>query len=344
MPWNLRKTRETRDTTPNPLQATGQPGGGFIAPGQKRSAGQPPIEAEDEGTPSEQVAGGERAASNRHNKTTEQGQTPLPDTEAVRLLWAIGARNRERLAALSGTPVARVEEVIAAARARRAVVDKAGWAIAALSEGWDIAPPRGMEECDTPIKVTDYIGGHYGDLFRLGSDTSDLDERADHLECVQSGGTHVVGATPTPMQPSAGAVIHACHSDLKPAQRRAAIQAALPRPATRHSAAELTQELRSELLLRCGRSHRRLITSLHVRVRGDTTVIHCASLADRLTILDALMGALRRISADLGLPAAVYVTDSPPINAEPPSGGGSCLAPGAMNGASRAVANDERRA
>ena len=50
-----------------------------------------------------------------------------------RLLWAVGARNPERLAALSATPPERVAEVIGAARARTQVVDKAGWAIAALS-------------------------------------------------------------------------------------------------------------------------------------------------------------------------------------------------------------------
>jgi hypothetical protein len=53
-----------------------------------------------------------------------------------------------------------------------------------------------------------------------------------------------------------------------------------------------------------------VIDGLAVQVAGDTTVIECATMADRLAVLDALMGALRSIVADLGLPRAIRVTDS----------------------------------
>jgi hypothetical protein len=57
------------------------------------------------------------------------------------------------------------------------------------------------------------------------------------------------------------------------------------------SAAELTQELRARLLLGCNRFYHGAIRGLHVRIVETTTVIHCASLADRMRVLDGFMGA-----------------------------------------------------
>jgi hypothetical protein len=88
------------------------------------------------------------------------------------------------------------------------------------------------------------------------------------------------------------------------------------------SAAELNEELHARLLLQCDRSSYPVIRGLQVRVDGETMVIHCASLADRLTVLNSLMGALRWQIADLGLPATIHVTGTPRIEPEPPGGGG----------------------
>ena len=84
----------------------------------------------------------------------------------------------------------------------------------------------------------------------------------------------------------------------------------------RSSAAELTQELRSRLLLGCDRASQATIRGLVVRLADDLTVIHCASLADRMRVLEALMGALRAHVAELGLPATIRVTDAPAPPAE----------------------------
>jgi hypothetical protein len=64
-----------------------------------------------------------------------------------------------------------------------------------------------------------------------------------------------------------------------------------------------------------------VIGGLDVRVAESTTIIQCATLADRLALLDALMGALRCCVADLGLPPAIHVTDHPPNGLHPPGGG-----------------------
>jgi hypothetical protein len=72
----------------------------------------------------------------------------------------------------------------------------------------------------------------------------------------------------------------------------------------------------------CARSNQPLIRRLQARVAGDTTIIHCASLTDRMRVLDALMGALHSWAAELGLPPTIRVTDNPPpADPEQPGGG-----------------------
>ena len=78
--------------------------------------------------------------------------------------------------------------------------------------------------------------------------------------------------------------------------------------------------MQSRLRAQCGRSYQRVIDGLAVCITEDATVIVCASLADRLAVLDALLGALRSIVADLRLPPAIRVTKRPP-NGPEPSGG-----------------------
>jgi hypothetical protein len=64
-----------------------------------------------------------------------------------------------------------------------------------------------------------------------------------------------------------------------------------------------------------------VIGGLDLCVADDMTIIQCATLADRLAILDALMGALRWVVTDIGLPATIRVTDRPPKGLHPPGGG-----------------------
>jgi hypothetical protein len=312
-----RDSQNSKDTTPNPLHRAEQSGGGFISPGQKKSAGRVAIDEEERPALSE-PGGGERAARARRNGSDVRNEPPLPETEAVRLLWALGARNPERLAALSATPPERVEEVIAAAEARPQVVDKAGWAITALSEGWDIAPPRGVEDRDTPLKAADYIGGAYGDLFRLGSDISDLvlPNDTEHVQADDQEHSH--GVVRNYGQPSAGAAAQPSPPDPGPPQPLGSVPGSPLQPTARYSV-DLTRELRSRLRAQCERSYRWVVDGLEVHVADGTTVIHCATLADRLALLDKLMGPLRHLVADLGLPMAVHVTDSAPsANSEQP--------------------------
>jgi len=76
--------------------------------------------------------------------------------------------------------------------------------------------------------------------------------------------------------------------------------------------AAATDEIRARLLMQTHRNYRDLITSLTVRVAGAETVVHCASLDDRMTVVETMLGALRWLASELGLPARIRVTDAPP--------------------------------
>ncbi len=59
-----------------------------------------------------------------------------------------------------------------------------GWVVEALrrhrDEGWPLPTPRirrlGTTQRDGPLDIAHYINGAYGDFFRRGSDTSDLED------------------------------------------------------------------------------------------------------------------------------------------------------------------------
>ena|SRR6185295_17861242 len=153
------------------------------------------------------------------------------------------------------------------------------------------------------FRMASVLSGPYSDLFRLGSDIGDLPPLG--RTSVAELGTRR-GAAPAPQRASLAA-------PQPPAT--APVVASRLAPVGR-SGAELTQELRARLLLGCDRASHATIRGLVVRLADNRTVIHCASLADRMRVLEALMGALRAHAAELGLPTTIRVTDAAPPGAE----------------------------
>jgi hypothetical protein len=180
-------------------------------------------------------------------------------------------------------------------------------------ERWPIPKPRNRQYCG-PVDWEETTS-KYGDLFRRGSDLTGLDWNMvdTALNLVPPGGqARTQGAVSNLVPPGAGVAAQDQPPDLVRPWQLVGTQGRLPRPVARRSAAELTHELRSRLLMQSDRSYHRVISGLQVRVADNTTVIHCASLADRMTVLESLMGALRWLINDLNLPVTIRVTDSPP--------------------------------
>jgi hypothetical protein len=106
-----------------------------------------------------------------------------PESEAARLLRSIGAfpSSIEELADCSAELIA---QAITYAEAEPGIASPAGWVVEALrrhrDEGWPIPEPRikrlGLGGDGDVIDAATYVGGAYGDLFRLGSDLSGLED------------------------------------------------------------------------------------------------------------------------------------------------------------------------
>lgn len=75
------------------------------------------------------------------------------------------------------------------------------------------------------------------------------------------------------------------------------------------SLAELLDQLRQDLCMCHERIYHRVIQKLSFCVAADAVYIQCQSVADRMTVLNIFMPALRSIVQDLGLPATICVTD-----------------------------------
>lgn len=73
---------------------------------------------------------------------------------------------------------------------------------------------------------------------------------------------------------------------------------------------DVTAEIQASLLMHCGRAHQRMISGIRVQVTEQATIVHCQTLADRMTMLNTCMTVLRRIAADLGLPATIQVVSA----------------------------------
>lgn len=75
---------------------------------------------------------------------------------------------------------------------------------------------------------------------------------------------------------------------------------------------QLSQAVRAALSLRCARAYRSMIQALEVQVVDDKTIVYCRSVTERLELLRSLLGVLRCVLAELGLPEDIIVTDGSP--------------------------------
>jgi hypothetical protein len=278
-------SQESRETPPNPPTHEQCSGGGSIRTSEKRTEGIAQI-----------------------------------DTEAARRLFAFGVNDPDCLADLATMPFEQVGGAIAYAESEDL---GPGWVVTALrrhrDEGWPLPQIRKAHRVDSCIDVAETLA-KYGDLFRLGSDTSGLPNSMLEQRSPPS-------AALMPSQP-ANLVRPGVHT---PAQgpppnfvreRAAAVtQGPPPQRVAYRSAAELTELLRDRLFAQHDRYYHPLIRGLQVRVAETTTIIHCATLSDRLAVLDVLLGVLRHLCTELGLPRAIRVTEQPPPpDSEPPKG------------------------
>jgi len=134
----------------------------------------------------------------------------LPDTEAARLLWSIHAHPTS-IVELATMPVDLVGGAIAYAESEPGIESVPGWVVDALrryrDEGWPIPQVR-IKHHGGCIDVQEILSGKYGDLFRLGSDLTDLDCSLTDPEPGSSGGqTSVQGPTPILVLPCASAEV-----------------------------------------------------------------------------------------------------------------------------------------
>jgi hypothetical protein len=240
----------------------------------------------------------------------------LPETESAHLLRSIGVLP-EVIIELANTPIGRVEEAIAHGRARPEVRDLAGWVVKLLRTArdydWAISQPR-PADAHVPqlIDVERYTSGAYGDLFRRGSDTSDLELTDDRRPATDDRLLSPISNLQSPI------------SNLQPA-------------------GDLTRQVREQLRSSCDRQHRGVIERLRVEVMGDTTLIRYASLADARIVQDQLLGAIRLAIAELGAPTVIRLASqaaqsAPPYQARRGPGierwSSALSAPGAVAGSS----------
>jgi hypothetical protein len=287
MPENQGTTRQTSDSPPSPPQQIKV----------KHSGG---------------------SDSPKEKKTKEDAS--IPETASARLLWAINAHPKS-IAELAELPPELVERAIMYAESVPGIASVPGWVVDALrrhrDEHWPI-PRLRTRHSGEQIDVQALLSGTYGDLFRLGSDLSDVDCHVTNPERVQpdvqidtqehgSGRAQPGASAPAPNAQSVSASPMS-HPDARgPAQSDARLQ-----PTQSRSPEELTRLVCEELSLRCERAYHMLIRRLRVQVMDNRTVVRCASPADRVALMTALMGVLRWVIADLGLPATVHVTDGAP--------------------------------
>jgi len=253
----------------------------------------------------------QRGGGGDHQATKEIGcgATQL-ETESACLLLSINAFPSS-IEELADMPVELVGRAIAYAESEPGIESIPGWVVEALrrhrDEGWPIPAPltrsSGLTGRDRPIDVEHYTSGAYGDLFRLGSDTTGLEDSSLDLEEL------------TPVQPDAGAPAQFPEENLvqpsQPIGTLGAVDAAnrtVDSPRTESADESLTHEVQAELMLRCGRRYGRLIAGLRVHVAGGTSLLICATFADLDIVQRELIGALQRILGQLGAPSQLVFT------------------------------------
>jgi hypothetical protein len=234
------------------------------------------------------------------NKEINQG-TAQPETESAQLLWSIHAFPSS-IAELTDMPVELVGRAIAYAQSEPGIASIPGWVVEALrrhrDQGWPIPAPRtrpiGLTTCDHPIAVETYTSGAYGDLFRLGSDTTDLDDsQLDSAEVAL-----VPPDASAPAQPPEETGVQP--DQLVDGQEAVDEESQLNE--------EVTRQLRAELGAVCRRQRGRVIAGLRIQVAGDTTRLICATFVDMAIVQNELIGALQRILVQLGAPSQLVFT------------------------------------
>jgi hypothetical protein len=298
MPGNLGTTRQTSDPSPNPSQQLqAKHSGGSDSPKEKKT----------------------------------NGGADIPETASARLLWAINAHPRS-ITELAELPTELVERAIAYAESAPGIESIPGWVVDALrrhrDEHWPI-PQLRTRHCGEQIDVQKLMSGAYSDLFRLGSDLAALDGSIPDPERVQPGvqvDTQEHGSDRAqPGAPAPGASPDSVSSTGCPGAQRPAQSDSQLQPSRSRSREELTRLVCEELSLRCERAYHTLIRRLQIQVIGDRTVVRCASPADRIVVMSALMGVLRWVIADLELPATIHMTDgAPPVRANGQGEAGAC--------------------
>jgi hypothetical protein len=244
------------------------------------------------------------------NKKFDQGAV-RPETEAATLLRSINAFPSS-IIELATMPVELVGRAIAYAQSEPGIASIPGWVIEALrrhrDEGWLIpvpcTRPLGLTTREQSIAVETYTSGAYGDLFRLGSDTTGLEDSA--LDPV--AGARV----PTGIGAMAYAPAEPVVQPEQPTDTLGVISAAQApaEPILRTEIADdaITQHVQDELSVRCSRQRDQVIAGLRIHLAGGTTLIICATSADMVIIQRELLGALQCILVGLGAPLHLVFT------------------------------------
>lgn len=233
-----------------------------------------------------------------------------PETVSAQLLRAIRAFPSS-IAELADMPAELVEEAIAYAESEPGIESIPGWVVEALrrhrDEGWPIPAPRtrqkGLTGRDGSIDVGAYTSGAYGDLFRLGSDTSDLE--ASTID--QNEGAFGAPSTGALEPPSD--TLHVYEESFS-ATDTASVGAGRPASSAPPESTDdtLTRQVQAELRMRCGRQRGRVIEGLRVHAIGYTSRIVCATCVDMDIVQHEMIGALHRILEQLGAPSQLVFT------------------------------------
>lgn len=296
-------------------------------PGTPRETRDPP--------PTPPIASGDGGEDRRLEKRADR-EALRPETESAELLRSINAFPSS-IAELANMPAELVREAIAYAEAEPGIESVAGWVVEALrrnrDEGWAIPSPRTRwpdpASRQRLLDVEAYTSGAYGDLFRLGGDTSDLEDArlvAEQRELV-SQDARAEGHTPVEryvqsegFAPASGAIDDQ-HAPAGPGLRTEAADAAL------------TRSLQEELRVRAGRQYRPVIAGLHLHLAGGATLIICATFADLAVVQHELIGAIRGILGSLGAPPQLVFTTRAGWEARRGAAGNTRSRPPALSGA-----------
>jgi hypothetical protein len=276
-----------------------------------RMAGTPGILRETSESPPNPPTCWERGGGGDHQPNQENGHgVAQPETESACLLLSINAFPSS-IEELANMPVELVGRAIAYAQSEPGIESIAGWVVEALrrhrDKGWLIPTPRtrhnGLASRDHLIDVETYTGGAYGDLFRLGSDISGLEDFYvdQHKEVFASPSADALALAPEETFEHGDSL-----SDLDAASAEVGPPANCSSPQALDD--QITHEVQAELSLRCGRQRGRVIDGLRVHVAGGTSLLICATFADLDIVQRELIGALQHILGQLGAPPQLMFT------------------------------------